>query len=116
MEDTVFSDWTLDWEGLLGSDHALARVQGSLLRPSTPPQEDNTDLGFVIDEEKSEEWQKRFKDKLGTLEMLPARPVAAQIDTLACNRQVGVVIGWTAVSSGTGHCWDHVLMCSCCAD
>ena len=33
-----------------------------------------------------------------------------------CNRQVGVIIGWTAVSSGTGHCWDHVLMRSCCAD
>ena len=33
-----------------------------------------------------------------------------------CNRQVGVVIGWTAVSSGTSHCWDHVLMRSCCAD
>ena len=83
VEDTVFSDWTLDWEGSLGSDHALARVQGSLLRPSPPSQDDSTDLGFVIDEEKGEEWQKCFKDKLGTIEPLPVRPVAAQIDTLA---------------------------------
>ena len=67
----------------MGSDHALARVQGSLLRPSPPSQDDSTDLGFVIDEEKGEEWQKCFKDKLGTIEPLPVRPVAAQIDTLA---------------------------------
>ena len=40
----------------------------------------------------------------------------ATFEHLACNRQVGVVIGWTAVSSGTGHCWDHDLMRSCCAD
>ena len=38
------------------------------------------------------------------------------LDDTDCNRQMGVVIGWTAVSSGTGHCWDHVLMRLCCAD
>ena len=38
-----------------------------------------------------------------------------------CNQLSGVVIGWTDVSSGTGHCWDHVLTravlidwCLCC--
>ena len=39
-----------------------------------------------------------------------------QLDLEGCNRQVGVVIGWTAVSSGTGHRWDYVMMRSCCAD
>ena len=31
VENTTFLDWTLDWEGSLGSDHALTRVQGSLI-------------------------------------------------------------------------------------
>ena len=29
-----------------------------------------------------------------------------------CNRLSGVVIGWTDISSGTSHCWDHVLACA----
>ena len=39
-----------------------------------------------------------------------------KLHVLACNRLLGVVIGWTDVSSGTGHWWDHVLACSCCTD
>ena len=83
VEDAVFSDWTLDWEGSLGSDHALTRVQGSLLRPTHPPQDENTELGYIIDEEKGREWQKCFKDKLGTVDLLPPGLEAAQIDKLA---------------------------------
>ena len=40
----------------------------------------------------------------------------AEVMVAVCNRPLGVVIGWTDVSSGTGHCWDHVLACSCCTD
>ena len=36
-----------------------------------------------------------------------AKPILSEEDR-KCNRLVGVVIGWTAVSSRTGHRWDHV--------
>jgi hypothetical protein len=83
IEDTVFSNWTLDWEGSLGSDHALTRVQGSLLRPTQLPQEGTTDLGFVINEEKGTEWGQRFKEAVGSPAPLPEKPMAAQVEELA---------------------------------
>src|SRR5712671_1898760 len=52
VEDAVFSNWTLDWAGSLGSDHALTRVEGSLLRHTQPLQEVAEELGYIIDEEK----------------------------------------------------------------
>jgi hypothetical protein len=86
VEDAVFSNWTLDWEGSLGSDHALTRVQGSLLRPTQLPQEEGDVLGYVLDEEKGTEWRQQFKAVLGSPDSLLEKPTAAQVDELA--RQV----------------------------
>ena len=83
IKDTVFSDWILDWEGSLGSDHALTIVQGSLLRPTQPRQEDTGELGYVIDETKASEWRQQFKNIVGSPDKLPAKPTAAQVDTMA---------------------------------
>ena len=83
IEDTVFSNWILDWEGSLGSDHALTRVQGSLLRPTQPRQEDTGELGYVIDETKASEWRQQFKNIVGSPDKLPAKPTAAQVDIMA---------------------------------
>jgi hypothetical protein len=86
IEDAVFSNWTLDWEGSLGSDHALTRVQGSLIGPTQPPQEEGTNLGHVIDEEKGVEWHQQFKATMGSPAHLLEKPMAEQVDELA--RQV----------------------------
>ena len=48
-------------------------------------------------------------------DMLPQWGVPQQANYVAlnvkrhCNWLSGVIIGWTNVSSETGHCWDHVL-------
>jgi hypothetical protein len=83
IEEAIFSDWTLDWAGLLGSDHALTRVQGSLLRASELSTPDSQDLGFVINEKKADKWCRHFKDALGPLPPLPAQPTAGQVEELA---------------------------------
>ena len=83
VEDATFSNWVLDWEGSLGSDHALTRVQGSLLKPSQAPQEGTRDLGYVLDEENGAKWCQHFKAALGSPAPLPGKPTAAQVDELA---------------------------------
>jgi len=83
VEDTIFSNWALDWEGSLGSDHALTRVQGSLLRHSEPPQEDPSTLGYILDGEKGAEWRRQYKDMVGTPAPLPEKPSAEEVEALA---------------------------------
>jgi hypothetical protein len=86
IENAVFSNWTLDWEGSLGSDHALTRVQGSLTGPTHLPQEEGTELGYVIDEEKGVEWCHQFKAAVGSPAHLLETPTAEQVEELV--RQV----------------------------
>ena len=83
VEDTIFSGWTLDWEGSLGSDHALTRIQGYLVQPNDTPQKDSNETGYVLDEGKAAEWCRQFKDALGPVNPLPETPMAAQVDRLA---------------------------------
>jgi hypothetical protein len=83
IEDATFGDWTLDWAGSLGSDHALTRVQGSLLRTAMQPDPNTEDLGFVIDEDKADEWSRHFKAMLGPLPPLPNQPTADEVEELA---------------------------------
>ena len=83
IEDTIFSNWTLDWEGSLGSDHAMTRIQGTLCQPYQPSKEDATELGYVLDEEKGIEWRQQFKDVIGSPAPLPEKPTAAQVEELA---------------------------------
>jgi Reverse transcriptase (RNA-dependent DNA polymerase)/Endonuclease-reverse transcriptase len=83
IEEAAFGNWSLDWAGSLGSDHALTRVQGSLIRTARLPESDSQDLGYVIDEEKAAEWSRRFKDELGPPPPLPDQPTAEEVETLA---------------------------------
>lgn len=59
---STFTGLTVDWEGSLGSDHAMLHVTGRTKQPSMQDNEE-TDLGFVVDPEKSEDWIKSFKTK-----------------------------------------------------
>jgi hypothetical protein len=59
-EDTTFSDLTINWEGSLGSDHAMLTIAGHTQEEATAPNCEN-DLGFLIDPERSEEWIRAFK-------------------------------------------------------
>ena len=56
----MFSDLTIDWEGSMGSDHVMLHVLGHTNEPPTKPNRE-TDLGFVVDPEKGEEWVNAFK-------------------------------------------------------
>jgi hypothetical protein len=56
----TFSDLRLDWDGSLASDHAMLHVTG-LTREATPTHHEETNPGFVIDPEKSDEWTRAFK-------------------------------------------------------
>jgi hypothetical protein len=81
--NATFGNWSLDWAGSLGSDHALTRVQGSLLQTPGPPAPDTQDLGYVIDEEKVGEWSRHFKDVLGPPPLLPNHPTTGEVEELA---------------------------------
>ena len=93
IEDTVFSNWALDWEGSLGSDHALTRVQDSLPGPIQPPQKDTTELGYALNEDKGTEWCQQFKDAVGFPVALPEKPQQHKLtswrtkSTRPCNTQ-----------------------------
>ena len=46
------------------------------------------------------------------IDLVPYSPTPSlqhDLHLIDCNRLLGVVIGWTNISSGTGHHWDHVL-------
>lgn len=57
---TTFSDLKINWEGSLGSDHAMLVTSGH-----PPLEEAGTDcrgnLGFLIDPDRGEEWTRAFK-------------------------------------------------------
>ena len=75
---STFSGLTVDWEGSLGSDHAMLHISGSTREP--PPQRDQeADLGFLIDPEKSEEWTKVFKER-SCAPSFQATPTEAEIE------------------------------------
>jgi hypothetical protein len=59
-ESNTFSDFQINWEGSLGSDHAMLTISGQTREEIAAPN-DEGDLGFVIDPEKGEEWTCAFK-------------------------------------------------------
>jgi hypothetical protein len=60
IQASTFSGLAVDWEGSLGSDHAMLHISGCTCEPSSQHNR-NTDLGFLVDLEKGEEWTKAFK-------------------------------------------------------
>ena len=61
IQATTFTGLQVDWAGSLGSDHAMLRMTGHIFAHSEPS--DNTDLGYVINPEKGEEWKQAFKTR-----------------------------------------------------
>jgi Reverse transcriptase (RNA-dependent DNA polymerase)/Endonuclease-reverse transcriptase len=59
---STFSGLSIDWEGSLGSDHAMLHVSGCT-RELPPQHSQETDLGYVVDPEKGEEWTRSFKTR-----------------------------------------------------
>jgi hypothetical protein len=62
IQALTFTGLTIDWEGSMGSDHAMLNVEGHTREPSLQ-HNPTADLGFIVDPEKSEEWTKAFKTK-----------------------------------------------------
>ena len=69
-----FLELEIDWEGSLGSDHALLRIKGQAHRDSADPT-DITPQGFVFDPGKGDEWITTFceHEKPPPLPPLPTR-------------------------------------------
>jgi Reverse transcriptase (RNA-dependent DNA polymerase) len=59
IQSATFTNLEVDWEGSLGSDHAMLRITGHIYEANARAKE--TDLGYVIDPEKREEWIHAFK-------------------------------------------------------
>jgi hypothetical protein len=69
----TFSDLQVDWEGSLGSDHAMLIISGQTQKETIAPNQGG-DLGYVIDPERGEEWTRAFKARssLVPLNLLPS--------------------------------------------
>jgi len=60
IQGTTFTDLRVDWEGSLGSDHAMIHVTGSVSNPEQDP--DTTDpTGFLLDPKRKLMWIQEFK-------------------------------------------------------
>jgi hypothetical protein len=73
IQSGTFSGLRIDWEGSLGSDHAMLSIEART-QNDAPPAEVETDLGYVIDPERKKEWIQTFKS-------LPTPPPLAQTPT-----------------------------------
>lgn len=81
IQAATFSSLAIDWEGSLGSDHALLRVKG-LTRDANPTHTEEDNRGYVIDPEKEEEWIRAFKAKSRTFPFQPS-PSPAEVERAA---------------------------------
>ena len=59
----TFLDFTIYWKGSLGSNYAMLHMLGCTTEPPTWDNSD-TDLGFIVDLNKSEEWINTVKARL----------------------------------------------------
>ena len=55
----TFTDFRTDWEGSLGSDHAMIHISGQLLVDNPPP-DPTEEQGFILDPKKKGEWIQLF--------------------------------------------------------
>ena len=62
IQAATFTGLSVDWEGSLGSDHAMLHIMGQTCKESRN-QNLETNLGFLIDPERSKEWICTFKLK-----------------------------------------------------
>src|SRR6267154_1009540 len=78
VQNTTFTQLTVDWRGSLASDHAMLHTTGRT-REESRNQNQETDLGFIIDPERSEEWIHNFKERSTTLPF-PTNPTIDAIE------------------------------------
>ena len=62
IQAVTFTGLAIDWEGSLGSDHAMLHVTGQTQEESQSHNLE-TNLGFIVDPERSEDWTRAFKVK-----------------------------------------------------
>ena len=65
IQAVTFTGLAIDWEGSLGSDHAMLCITGQTQEESQSHNLE-TDLGFIVDPKKSEDWMHAFKVKSST--------------------------------------------------
>jgi hypothetical protein len=75
---TTFSGLEVDWEGSLGSDHAMLHVTGHTKEPSKWDDQ-KTNLGFLVDPDKGDEWTKAFKARSHAFPFQPS-PTEAEVE------------------------------------
>ena len=80
IQSATFTNLEVDWEGSLGSDHAMLCITGHTYSTNTRAKE--TDLGYVIDPEKGGEWTLSFKAKSRPLS-LQRTPTAEEVEEAA---------------------------------
>jgi hypothetical protein len=81
IQKGTFSGLTVDWEGSLGSDHALLNVSGWPNEPAYANVAENN-LGLVTDPEKRGDWLRNFK-ALPARHPLPHTPTPEDVETAA---------------------------------
>ena len=80
-QNSVFSGLKIDWDGCLGSDHAMLHITGNTLQAQNNQAPEN-DLGFLIDPEKREDWIEAFKAR-STSFPFSSPPTAAEVENAA---------------------------------
>ena len=80
IQSVTFTTLELDWEGSLGSDHAMLRLLAHAQEANAPARE--TDLGYIVDPEKGDKWTRSFKASARPLPLQP-NPTAADIEEAA---------------------------------
>ena len=82
IQAATFSGMRTDWQGNLGSDHALIHITGHTQEAFPCVTEDN--LGFLIDPEKEEDWTNAFKTRSSPC-LLPLTPSVDEIEKAAAS-------------------------------
>jgi hypothetical protein len=81
IQAATFTGLAVDWEGSLASDHAMLYVKGHTWEKSVN-QNVETDLGVVIDPERSENWTHAFKARSSPYPFQP-NPTAKAVEEAA---------------------------------
>src|SRR6266436_6708895 len=78
VQKSTFSGLCTNWEGSLGSDHALLHILG-YMQEAAKQTTSNDQLGFIVDLERKEKWLRAFKACSLPL-ILPLTPTAKEVE------------------------------------
>ena len=81
IQSATFSELKTDWEGNLGSDHAMLHITGHMREAANiGNREDN--MGFLIDPEQREEWICAYNERV-SLHAYSLTPTPAEVERAA---------------------------------